>query len=66
MQLKHLEKFIKNKDIKNRLREGFVTSASSSLSALAYQDIFVDLAFATDGGFWAGNHLRGNFSNYLF
>jgi len=58
-----LEKFIKNKDIKNRLREGFVTSASSSLSALAYQDIFVDLAFATDGGFWAGNHLRGNFSN---
>ena len=58
-----LEKFIKDEDVKNHLKKDFVTSASSSLSALNYQKVRVDLAFATDGGFWAGNHLKSSFSN---
>ena len=58
-----LEKFIKDENIKNHLKNDFVTSASSSLSALNYQKVRVDLAFATDGGFWAGHHLKSSFSN---
>ena len=58
-----LEKVIKNTDVKNHLKKMFISSASSSLLALSYQDINVDLAFATDGGFWAGKHLKGNFSH---
>ncbi len=61
-----LEKFIQNDDIKNYLKKVFVSSASSTLSALSYQDIHVDIAFATDGGFWAGKHLKGTFSNLAF
>ena len=58
-----LEKFIQNKDVKNYLKNTFVSSASSSLKALQCQGIQVDLAFATDGGFWAGKHLNAKFSN---
>ena len=58
-----LEKFIQNNDVKSHLEEAFVLSASSSLLALSQQDVHVDLAFATDGGFWAGKHLKGKFSN---
>ncbi|MGP1437983.1 MAG: 6-hydroxymethylpterin diphosphokinase MptE-like protein [Treponema sp.] len=59
-----LEKIIKDKNIKQHLKKSsFVSSASSSLLALSYEDINVDLAFATDGGFWAGKHLKGKFSN---
>lgn len=58
-----LEKFIQNTDVKKVLKKAFISSASSSLLALSYQDIHVDIAFATDGGFWAGKHLKGNFSN---
>ena len=58
-----LEKIIQNNDIKNCLKKSFVSSASSSILALTREKIRIDLVFATDGGFWAGKHLRGDFSN---
>ncbi|MGP1414870.1 MAG: 6-hydroxymethylpterin diphosphokinase MptE-like protein [Treponema sp.] len=58
-----LERFIKNDDVKNCLKKIFVSSASSSILAINNQNISIDLVFATDGGFWAGKHLRGSFSN---
>ena len=58
-----LEKFIQNKNVKKQLKKVFVSSASSSLSALSYEEVQVDLVFATDGGFWAEKHLKGKFSN---
>lgn len=44
--------------IAERRQELFLVAASSAAEALAAQGITPDLAVSTDGGFWAGEHLR--------
>lgn len=53
-----LEDFIKDNNIKKYTKKCFSLSASSSLSSLYFHGIIPDVAITTDGGFWAGKHLR--------
>ncbi len=41
----------------------FIISASSSLSVLLYNKIIPDICISTDGGWWAGKHLKKLCSN---
>lgn len=45
-------------EIKNNRNKLFVLCLSSALSALLNQKIFPDLVMSTDGGYWAGEHLK--------
>lgn len=49
-----LENILKTKNLNNF----FILSASSALPALSYHGITPSLAVSTDGGFWAGMHLK--------
>lgn len=51
---KSLEKFPKTKT----LDDVFVLSTSSAISSLTHKEIKPELCISTDGGFWAGEHLK--------
>lgn len=50
--------------IKENQNRFFIICLSSAISTLLYNNIKPDLCFSTDGGYWAGQHLKKNcFSN---
>ena len=53
-----LENFVKDKDVKESIENSFSICASSSISALQYARLKTSLSLSTDGGFWAGEHLK--------
>lgn len=44
--------------IKQNQNKAFIICLSSAISVLLQNDIIPDLCFTTDGGFWAGEHLK--------
>ncbi len=60
-----LESFIKDKTVREKINSSFCVCASSSIAALKYAGVTSKLSFATDGGFWAGEHLKKAYNEHL-
>lgn len=59
-----LERFIQDAEVKNYLRNSFILCASSTFSSLRYSGIMPNLVLGTDGGFWAGEHIKRAYEGF--